>query len=131
MVFYYFQMTIQITFIYRITFFYPAINGVSSTKVCTHLPEILINVFIFYGSVFKNPKENLKIININLYSFFFQKIYSYSEFLSVFFSILLERANLRGGSQAFLFGTITFEITYDQCTIVVCTTFKGILRLLG
>ena len=26
---------------------------------------------------------------------------------------------------------ITFEITYDQCTIVVCTTFESILGLLG
>ena len=38
---------------------------------------------------------------------------------------------LRRGSQGFIFGTITFEITYDQCTGVVCTTFKCILRLLG
>ncbi|CAL4231036.1 unnamed protein product, partial [Meganyctiphanes norvegica] len=32
---------------------------------------------------------------------------------------------LRGESQAFFFGTITFEITNDQCTIVICTTFKA------
>ena len=43
----------------------------------------------------------------------------------------LKAAILRGGSQSFIFGTITFEITYDQCTRVVCTTFKCILRLLG
>ena len=37
----------------------------------------------------------------------------------------------KGGSRGFIFGTITFEITYVQCTRVVCTIFKGILRLLG
>ena len=35
------------------------------------------------------------------------------------------------GVGGLFFGMITFEITYDQCTIVVCTTFKGIFRLLG
>ena len=38
---------------------------------------------------------------------------------------------IKRGGQAFFFGTITFEITYDQCTIVVCETFEGILGLLG
>ena len=36
-----------------------------------------------------------------------------------------------GGAEVLFFGTITFEITYVQCTRVVCTTFKCILRLLG
>ena len=49
---------------------------------------------------------------------------------TVILVILVQVSSLRGG-QAFFFGTKTFEITYDQCTIVVCTTFKGILRLLG
>ena len=39
--------------------------------------------------------------------------------------------HVKGGSRGFIFGTITFEITYVQCTRVVCTIFKGILRLLG
>ena len=45
--------------------------------------------------------------------------------------LLLCACMLRGGSRGFIFGTITFEITYVQCTRVVCTTFKCILRLLG
>ena len=39
--------------------------------------------------------------------------------------------SFKGGGQAFFFGTINFGITYDQCTLVVCTTFKGILGFLG
>ncbi|CAL4059872.1 unnamed protein product [Meganyctiphanes norvegica] len=37
--------------------------------------------------------------------------------------------SIKGGS--FFFRTITFEITYDQCTIMVCTIFEVILGLLG